>query len=318
MSRDNEQGLFSRGIYEFEDPSGTLIAARMPQSGSAELYDGTAVIVKPNQCALFVYKGQIAEVLGAGTHFVRTENLPVLTKLAQWRFGMKSPLRSEIWFFSGNVFTGRRWGTPQPAVVPVDGLGSIPLRAFGNYNLVIRDPRRVLHSLVGSRSSLDIGDIENFVQGQLVELLPKSLGQGKSLEELSARQDSISKLLESLLNEELGEFGVEVQKVQILSILPPKEVIEALDSRAAMQIIGNPQEYLLYKAANSLDALRGSNSNDPLQLMMGLMLSKGMVGSDFRQKEDQRRLQNSDRKCAGCSNELLSGHQFCSRCGRKV
>lgn len=53
-----------RGIYEFEDPSGGLLAAKIPHSGSADLYDGTTVVVRPNQRAIFIYQGQVADILG--------------------------------------------------------------------------------------------------------------------------------------------------------------------------------------------------------------------------------------------------------------
>ena len=69
-----DQSLLFRGIYEFEDPSGSLLAAKTPAFGTADLYDGTAIVVKPNQCAILVYKGKIADVLTSGLHKVTTQN----------------------------------------------------------------------------------------------------------------------------------------------------------------------------------------------------------------------------------------------------
>ena len=54
----NQQSVLFKGIFEFEDPSGVLLAAKIPANGSADLYSGTAIVVKANQCALFVYKGK--------------------------------------------------------------------------------------------------------------------------------------------------------------------------------------------------------------------------------------------------------------------
>jgi membrane protease subunit (stomatin/prohibitin family) len=315
-----QQSLLFRGIYEFEDPSGTLIAAKSPVTGTADLYDGTAIVVKPNQCAVLVYKGQIADILPAGTHLVKTENIPLITRLANWKFGLKSPLRCEVWFFSGNVFTARRWGTAQPVVVPLEGLGPTPLRAYGNYNVVIRDPRKVYQKLIGSRTNLDITDLEEFLQGQIVELLPNALEGVRSIEELGAKQDLVSRTVEQLLNRELAEFGIQAQKIQVLSLLPPAEVIQALDTRAAMKVIGNQREYLLYKAANSLDSLSDGKSNDSMQMMLGLMLGKGLLGADFHDKEQERALAlpGGAAPCAGCGGKLSAGQKFCPGCGRKV
>jgi len=70
MARQRQSLLF-KGIFEFEDPSGVLVAAKIPASGSADLYSGTAIVVKANQCALFVYKGHSHEVN-------RREQIPAL------------------------------------------------------------------------------------------------------------------------------------------------------------------------------------------------------------------------------------------------
>jgi membrane protease subunit (stomatin/prohibitin family) len=311
------QTLFTKGIYEFEDPAGTLIAAKSPFIGTADLYDGTVVIVKPNQCAMFIYQGKIADILLAGTHIIKTANLPIISRLANWRFGFNSPLRCEIWFFSGNAFTARRWGTSQPVVIHLDSLGAVPIRSYGNYNLVVREPQRVYETLIGSKNMLDVTEVEEFVQGQIVELLPESLKQVKKMEELGTLQNVVSKHLEQLISKEISQFGIQVQKIQVLSMIPPKEVFDALDARAAMQVIGNQKEYLIYKAANSLDAVKDNNSNDSMQMMLGLMLGKGLMGADFHQKEALAAPSHTI-KCLKCSSTTNAGAKFCSNCGEKV
>ncbi|MDZ4082919.1 MAG: SPFH domain-containing protein, partial [Bdellovibrionales bacterium] len=154
------QSTFFKGIYDFEDPSGALVAAKVPAAGSVDLYSGTAVIVRPNQCAIFVYKGQVADVFFAGTHEVKTENMPILTKLANWKFGFESPLRCELIFVAGQVFTARRWGTPQPVLTNFHDFGSVPIRAFGNFNFVVSNPKLFYTKLMGTRATFSISDIE--------------------------------------------------------------------------------------------------------------------------------------------------------------
>jgi membrane protease subunit (stomatin/prohibitin family) len=325
--RTKRQSLLFRGIYEFEDPTGSLIAAKIPHDGTADLYDGTVVVVRPNQCAIFIYNGKIADVLPAGSHTLKTENLPIITRLAHSKLGFQSPLRCELWFFSGNVFTARRWGTAQPVVGRFESLGPVPIRAYGNYNIVVRDPRKVFHNLIGSRNAFDVSDLEDFVQGQLVELLPEAIATVTRIEDLSVSHDAVSKKLESLMKAELEKFGIQVQKIQVLSLLPPKDVLAALDSRAAMKVIGNQREYLLYKAANSLDALNDGKSNDSMQMMMGLMLGKGLIGLDYHEKEKAHgnpenkqalAVTTSRMACAKCKTPYATGSKFCSQCGGKL
>lgn len=332
MPTSQKQFSVFKGIYEFEDPSGTLIAARIPHSGTADLYKGTAVVVRANQCALFLYKGKIADVLPGGTHTVQTENLPVLTRLANWRFGLRSPLRCEIWFFSNTVYTARRWGTAQPVIHDFPDYRAVPIRAFGNFNIVPRDPKKIYMTLIGNRTSYDVTELESFVQAQITELLPQALSVVPSLETLNKSQDDVSKELQILVNNVLRQYGLQLIDLQVMSLVPSQEVIKALNAKAAMNIIGNKQEYLLYKAADSLVGQQGqvgggdSRANDPMQLMLGLMLGKNLLNADFREKEQLAMSRMSGPKeayqgaqfCSKCGSTAKSADKFCSSCGAKL
>lgn len=312
-----KQSLIFRGIYEFEDPSGAMVAAKTPAVGTADLYSGTKVLVKPSQAVIFVYQGQVADVLLSGAHEIRTENVPILTRLANWKFGFESPLRCELIYVSGQVFAARRWGTPQPVLVKFDGVGTVPIRSFGNFNFAISDPKRFYLKLMGSRSAFTIADLEEMVQGQVIELLPSILGGLRTMNDLGSSYNELSRALETAVNSELKDYGIACQKIQILSALPSKEVLEAMDAKTAIQMIGSQKEYLLYKAANSLAAGSESSGNDPMQMMMGLMLGKGLLGADFYQREEKVQLL-AQVSCPGCSSRNSSDAKFCSNCGARI
>lgn len=318
MSNPRNQSILFKGIYEFEDPSGVLVAAKVPAVGSVDLYEGTAVIVRPNQCAIFIYKGQIADVLFAGTHQIKTENMPILTRLANWKFGFESPLRCELIFVAGNAFTSRRWGTPQPVLTNFAGFGSVPIRAFGNFNVVVSNPKAFYLKLMGTRSTFSISEIDDFLQGQIVELLPEILLEVKILDDLAQSYNQLSKKLEVALKSEVDEYGLSIQRIQILSALPSKEVLEAMEAKTAIKIIGSQKEYLLYKAASSLGQPNDSQSNDPLQMMMGLMLGKGLLGADYHDKEKKLAVIESKEQCLKCGKPVQSDARFCQSCGKRV
>ena len=321
---ENQQGMIFKGIYDFEDPSGILVAAKSPIAGNADLYSGTTVIVKPSQIALFIYKGQIAEVLPPGNHQVKTENFPILTRLASWQFDFESPLRCEIWFFSTGVFVGRRWGTSQPIICDFPGAHSVPIRAFGIYNVVLRDPSKFFLTLVGSKTSCDITEIETLVQSQITELLPKALSVVPDLAALNKSQAAVAQELLAPVNATLQTYGIELVSLQIISLVPSQEVLDALDSKVAMDVIGNKQEYLLYKAANSLEANvdgKEKGSSDSMQLMMGLMLGKSFMDLDFKEKEKVLLAQEPAERlkaCPKCNAAVKVGDKFCSSCGGQI
>ncbi len=314
------QSLLFRGIYEFEDPSGSLLAARIPPTGSTDLFAGTAVVVRPNQCAIFVYQGQIADILGPGTHQISSENVPLLTRLTNWKFGFQSPLRCDLWFFSGNVFTARRWGTAQPVLTTLDG-SAVPVRSYGNYNIRIVDPRKFLTKLVGSRSNMGISEVEEFIQGHVLQQFPLAIQGIKSIRDLSVQQKAVGQSLEAALIKTLAPFGITIAGVQVLSLLPPQEVIEAMDSKLAMDVIGDKKEYLLYKAASTMEALQASGKGDPMHMMMGLMLGKSLMGADYKEKEEATGkvvIANSKMVCTNCKQLNETNFKFCSNCGKEL
>jgi len=266
---ESDQGMFTRGIYDFDDPSGSLMAVRIPPAGAADLYDGTRILVKPTQTALFIYNGQITDALGPGNHLVHTENFPVLTRLANWRFGMESPLKCEIWFLSSADFLGRRWGTGQPSLVSLSDIGSIPIRGYGNYNVKIDDAKKFYLKVIGSRTAIDISELDDLIQGQILQSFPEALKLLKVAKDLNSMQDKISEKLEDLVNTKLDQFGLELEDTQVLSLTPPSEILQALDEKVAMNLIGDLQN--------------GQSNGSPQRRLAGLGSHPSHDGNDARQ-----------------------------------
>lgn len=314
----HDQTTFFRGIYEFEDPSGNLLAAKIPHSGTADLYDGTVVVVRPSQCAIFVHKGEIAELLADGTHELHTGNIPVLTSLSNIKLGFKSPIRCELWFFSGSVFSARRWGTPRPIMHNFKDAGVIPLRAHGQFSLVVKDPKKLLLTLVGSRSAYDITEAEELVQGQIAESFPETLQGIEKLENLGQHNERISERIERLANDKIARFGLKILDLQVFAVTPPDEVLKAMNEKAAMNVIGDKREYLLYQAASSLTQKAGAgHGNDQLQMMMGLMLGKGLLAGNEEAPSVAYSPANSA-ACPKCGHAATAGAKFCAGCGAKL
>ena len=193
----------------------------------------------------------------------------------------------------------------------------MPVRTFGNFNIVVSEPKKFYSKMVGSRSAFSISDLEEVVQGQIIELLPEVLSSIRSLQDLAKSYDDISQKIESSLNVNLEGYGVAAEKIQVLSVLPSKEIIEALDAKAAIQVIGSQKEYLLYKAANSLELGKDGTANDPMQMMMGLMLGKGLIGADYHDREAKVALE-ARVACRACGHKTEASANFCAQCGKRL
>jgi membrane protease subunit (stomatin/prohibitin family) len=316
-----KQSSLFRGIYEFEDDTGSILAAKVPFQGSADLYDDTAVNVRPNQRAMFIYKGKIVDILKPGIHNLSTENVPILTRLASWKWGGRSPLRAEIWFFSGNKHLGKKFGTPKPILSKFDGVGVIPIRSFGSYNVRLVSPKRFYNAIIGSKNSFNILELEDFVQNQLVELLPEALDEINDIQSLSKDQDKVSQKLEQLAKPIFKKYGFAVSDIQIKSLLPSKEIVEALESKVAMSLVGDPRKYMLYKAANGLEAMEASGEGDPTQMMLAMMLGRGMNMVDAPEQNQpvlpDKTKSSGGKFCVHCGAAVQRSYKFCAQCGGK-
>ena len=85
---------------EWFDESGKELVHRIPETGSGEIKWGAQLTVRESQVAVFFYKGKAVEAFGPGRHTLQTGNIPILTKIASLPWGMTSPLRAEVYFYT--------------------------------------------------------------------------------------------------------------------------------------------------------------------------------------------------------------------------
>ena len=73
-------------IVEWVDDSLHTLVWRFPRYHN-QIKNGAQLIVRPGQQAIFVHKGEIADVYGPGQHRLTTENMPLLSTLMGWKYG---------------------------------------------------------------------------------------------------------------------------------------------------------------------------------------------------------------------------------------
>jgi membrane protease subunit (stomatin/prohibitin family) len=145
------------------------------------------------------------------------------------------------------------------------------------------------------------------------------------LAELSAKQPLIAQQLNELVTNQLKDYGLSIENLQVMSILPSKEILAAMDASAAMQVIGDNREFLLYKAAATLDSLQsgsstGAGKGDPMHMMMGLMLGRNLLANnDPRSQSGKVPLAIEQTKtCTSCNTANAVGNKFCPKCGKEL
>ncbi|MES2934706.1 MAG: SPFH domain-containing protein, partial [Pseudomonadota bacterium] len=137
-------------VLQWNEETDGVLAWRYPMQ-DFEIQNGGTLTVRESQVAVFVNEGQIADVFGPGNHTLTTNTLPVLTNLKNWDKLFASPFKSDVYFFSTRIQTGRRWGTTQPITIRDKDFDMIRVRAFGMYSYRIADPRKFYTEISGTR-----------------------------------------------------------------------------------------------------------------------------------------------------------------------
>src|SRR5476651_2887893 len=125
-------------VIEWQEPGEGILAWRYPMQDN-EIQNGARLTVRESQAALFVNEGRAADAFGPGLYTLNTHTLPLLTNLMNWDKLFQSPFKSDVYFFSTRLQTGRKWGTPQAITIRDADFGMVRLRAFGMYSYGIAD-----------------------------------------------------------------------------------------------------------------------------------------------------------------------------------
>ena len=330
---------------EWFDESGQELLHRLPEHGSGEIKFGVQLTVRESQAAVMYYKGRACDAFGPGRHTLKTGNIPILTKILSAPWGMKSPLRSEVYFINLKVFTDLKWGTRDPVAFRDSELGLVRLRAHGVFNIRVIQPVLFINTLAGTMGKYTTEQIEEYLKRVIVSRLNDFLGEKlKTLFDLPGSFDELATGLRNRLAKDFVRFGLALDSLYITSITPPQEVQEAIDDRSRLSVIQDMDKFVRMKAAMAMEkaAESGGEAGAGLGLGMGMMMP-GMFGNLQQaggqttsvDKPDTVSCQECEhpipvdarfcpycghqqvviQQCVHCSKNLTPGSKFCPRCG---
>lgn len=249
-----------------------------------EIKNGAQLIVRPGQTALFVHRGQIADVFPEGHYELRTDNLPILSTLAGWKHGFNSPFRSEVYFVSTRQVTNLKWGTPKPIPMRDADFGNVRVRAFGTYTLRVIDPRIVIRELVGADGQFEANELTELLRSIINQAFADLVAEQKiPVMDLASRYTELADQLRTLVCERLDdEYGLEVPLLQIVNVSLPEEVEKALDASASMNALGDIGRYQQYQMAHAIPmaaqnpGMAGGGMGAGVGLGMGMLMANQM------------------------------------------
>ncbi|MBB3223945.1 SPFH domain-containing protein [Pseudoduganella umbonata] len=220
-----------------EDQEGVL-AWRYPMQ-DFEIQNGGVLVVRESQVAVFVNEGQIADVFGPGTHKLTTQTLPVLTNLRNWDKLFDAPFKSDVYFFSTRVQTGRKWGTPQPVTIRDKDFDMIRVRAFGMYSYRVTDARKFFTEISGTREAYTRDEVEEQLRGILLSTMASSIGGSNvAFLDMAANQALMAQEIKGDLADAFARYGIGLDEFNVASVSLPEELQKALDDRISAGMKG--------------------------------------------------------------------------------
>jgi membrane protease subunit (stomatin/prohibitin family) len=239
-------------ILQWNEDTDGVLAWRYPMQ-DFEIQYGGSLTVRESQLAVFVNEGKIADVFGPGMHKLTTQTLPVLTYLKNWDKLFESPFKSDVYFFSTRLQTGRKWGTPQAITLRDTDFGMVRLRAFGMYSYGIADAKKFFTGISGTRAAYTRDDLEEQLRGILVSTMATALGASpKPFLDMAANQTLMANEVKDPIAAAFDKYGLALDLFNVQSINLPEDLQEALDKRIAMGMAGDLNKFTQYQVANAI------------------------------------------------------------------
>jgi membrane protease subunit (stomatin/prohibitin family) len=278
-------------VIQWNEESEGVLAWRFPMQ-DFEIQNGGQLVVRESQVAVFVNEGTIADVFGPGTHTLTTRTLPVLTNLKNWDKLFDSPFKSDVYFFSTRVQTGRKWGTPQPITIRDKDFDMIRVRAFGMYSYRVADARAFFTAISGTREVYTRDEVEDQLRGIMLATMASSLGGANvAFLDMAANQALMAQQVGKDLSGAFARYGIELDAFNVASVSLPEELQAALDERISAGMKGSLSNdkmsgYTRFQAASSIPlaaqnegGLAGIGAGLGAGAIVGQAMAQGMAGA---------------------------------------
>lgn len=258
-------------VIEWTDDSRDTLSYRFPDDDKA-IKRGAQLIVRESQMVQFVYLGQYADLYGPGKHSLTTDNIPILTKLASWKYGFESPFKADVYYVVTRTFTGNKWGTSNPVMLRDSDFGVVRARAFGTYDFKITQPALFLKEVAGTDEHFRLDEFADAMRSRLVSVFSEALAEARvPILDVATRYSELGESLLPLINRNTGpRYGLEITGFVVENVSLPPEVEQAIDKRTSITAIGNLNDYVKFQMAQHL-----GNATTPSAAAFGAEMAMG-------------------------------------------
>jgi excisionase family DNA binding protein len=266
-------------IIEWTDDSRDTLSFRWPDDDK-EIKNGAQLLVRESQCAQFVYLGQFADTFGPGRHTLSTQNIPVMSTIAGWKYGFNSPYKADVYYLNTRLFTGNKWGTSNPVMLRDADFGIVRVRAFGTFDFKIVDPKVFLKEVAGSDNHFRLDEFADTMRSRIVSLFSEAIGKAKvPVLDLAARYSEVGEAILPIINAAcVAKYGIEFASFILENVSVPPEVEQAIDKRSSMAAVGNLNDYVKFQMAEGLGkGTGGGPGGAAAEMAMGFGMAQQMM-----------------------------------------
>ena len=265
-------------IIEWTDDSRDTLAWRFPDE-DREIKNGAQLIVRDSQAVQFVAAGQFADLFGPGRHTLKTENIPILSRILGWKYGFESPFKCDVYYLNTRLFTGNKWGTANPVMMRDADFGLVRLRAFGTYDFRIVDAPKFLREVAGTDQNFRLDEFADTMRSRIVSVFTEALATAKiPALDIATRYGELGHALLPVVNPIMqGKYGLEITAFVVENVSVPPEVEQAIDKRSGMAAVGDLNAYVKYQMAGGMAQGGGSVAAAPAEMAIGFAMAQQMA-----------------------------------------
>ncbi len=269
-------------VIEYNDASSKLIMYKYRRiGGNNALKQGSKVIVRESQKAVFLKGGQLADVLPPGTYSLNTGNMPVLSSLKAFPSLFISPVIADVYFVSTRQFIDNEWATKNPIMKRDSEFNMARIRAFGKFAFRITNVALFMREIFGTKGMVLTDDIVSYLSSMVMEAFAVVVGESQlSVLDLATEYRKIATMMQNRLNEQTEAIGVQFSDILVENVSLPDEVEKLIDEQSgigmAKQDIGAFMQYQTARAMRDASKQEGGLAGLGAGMALGNTMAKNI------------------------------------------
>lgn len=262
-------------IIEAATPDPNLLMWKFEDTDK-EIKNGAKLTVRESQIVVFLNEGQLADVFQPGLHTLSTENIPVLSRLKGWKYGFQSPFKADIYFVNTRQFVNNKWGTPAPIMMRDPEFGQVRVRAFGTFDIQIKDFETFFRQYAGSYRTFTIFELQyelrDFIAPKFGEVLAQ---ENIAVKDIAGNVTELGGKITPFLKPYFAQFGIDLITFTITSVTLPDEVSAHYDKITNMNMVTDMDKFTRFSTAQAIGQ-QGTVANEGTTsgMIAGMMMNQ--------------------------------------------